>query len=145
MQQNSHKFQTSLEHILDRPMFVKHCTLYIKYQLMMNVLFVPRLTINEELEEFVLSSLLRCDCINSPSFSDPALLLLVSQSCTQKRPSVYFFRCASVNVSRVSLQQSLLIPDSDSGDTAVIVRAEPASLMTSLSTCLHISGRAHKR
>ncbi|XP_050953612.1 epidermal growth factor receptor kinase substrate 8-like protein 1 [Labeo rohita] len=56
---------------------------------------------NQELEEFVLSSLLRCDCINSPSFSDPALLLLVSQSCTQKRPSVYFFRCASVNAEHI--------------------------------------------
>ncbi len=92
---------------------------------MIDVLIVPQLTINEELEEFAVSSLLRCDCINSPSLSDPALLLLVSQSCTQKRPSVCFFSCASVKVRRVSLQQSLLIPDSDSGDAVVIVQAEP--------------------
>ncbi|KAF4095555.1 epidermal growth factor receptor kinase substrate 8-like protein 1 isoform X2 [Onychostoma macrolepis] len=62
---------------------------------------------SQELEEFAVSSLLRCDCINCPTLSDPALLLLVSQSCTQKRPSVCFFSCASVKVRRVSLQQSL--------------------------------------
>lgn len=108
---------------------------------MMNVLFVSRLTIDEELEEFSMSSVLRCDCINSSSLRDPALLLLVCQSCTQKRPSVYFFSCAYVKVRRVSLQLSILIQ--------VIVlclsKQSSASLMTSLSTCLHISGRAHKR
>lgn len=82
----------------------------------MNVLIVPWLTIDEELEEFAVRSLLRCDCINSPSLRDPALLLLVCESCTQKRPSVYFFSCASVKVRHVSLQQSLL----DSGDTQVL-------------------------
>uniref|UniRef100_A0A8C2D815 Eps8 like 1b n=1 Tax=Cyprinus carpio TaxID=7962 RepID=A0A8C2D815_CYPCA len=56
---------------------------------------------SQELEEFAVSSLLRCDCINSPSVSDPSLLLLVSQSCTQKRPSVYFFSCASVKAEHI--------------------------------------------
>lgn len=65
-------------------------------------------------------SLLRCDCVNSPSLRDPALLLLVCQSCAQKRPSVYFFSCASVRVRHVSIQQPIL----DSGDTAVFLQAE---------------------
>ncbi|XP_052397893.1 epidermal growth factor receptor kinase substrate 8-like protein 1 [Carassius gibelio] len=56
---------------------------------------------SQELEEFAVSSLLRCDCINSPSVSDPSLLLLVSQSCTQKRPSVYFFSSASVKSENI--------------------------------------------
>ncbi|XP_051738126.1 epidermal growth factor receptor kinase substrate 8-like protein 1 isoform X3 [Ctenopharyngodon idella] len=55
----------------------------------------------QELEEFLLSSVLRCDCINSPSLRDPALLLLVCQSCTQKRPSVYFFSCAYVKAEHI--------------------------------------------
>ncbi len=71
---------------------------------MIDVLIVPQLTNNEELEEFAVSS-----------------LLLVSQ----KRPSVCFFSCASVKVRRVSLQQSLFIPDSDSGDAVVIVQPQP--------------------
>ncbi|XP_067291723.1 epidermal growth factor receptor kinase substrate 8-like protein 1 isoform X2 [Pseudorasbora parva] len=50
---------------------------------------------NQELEEFALPSLLRCDCVN------PALLLLVCQSCTQKRPSVHFFSCASVKAEHI--------------------------------------------
>ncbi|XP_058622164.1 epidermal growth factor receptor kinase substrate 8-like protein 1 isoform X3 [Onychostoma macrolepis] len=56
---------------------------------------------SQELEEFAVSSLLRCDCINCPTLSDPALLLLVSQSCTQKRPSVCFFSCASVKAEHI--------------------------------------------
>lgn len=86
----------------------------------MNVFIVSCLTIDEELEEFLLSSVLRCDCINSPSLRDPALLLLVCQSCTQKRPSVYFFSCAYVKVRQLSLQLSVL----DSGDTVVLLQAE---------------------
>lgn len=79
------------------------------------------MTIDEELEEFSMSSVLRCDCINSSSLrGDPALLLLVCQSCTQKRPSVCFFSCAYVKVRQVSLQLSVL----DSGDTIVFLQAE---------------------
>ncbi|XP_005170855.1 epidermal growth factor receptor kinase substrate 8-like protein 1 isoform X1 [Danio rerio] len=60
----------------------------------------------QELEELSVSSLLRCECINTPSLHPhlhphPALLLLVSQSCTQKKPSVYFFTCESIKAERI--------------------------------------------
>ncbi|XP_039540823.1 epidermal growth factor receptor kinase substrate 8-like protein 1 isoform X2 [Pimephales promelas] len=57
---------------------------------------------HNQLEEFAMRSLLRCDCIRSPCLRDPALLLLlVCQSCAQKRPSVYFFSCASVKAEQI--------------------------------------------
>ncbi|KAA0705059.1 Epidermal growth factor receptor kinase substrate 8-like protein 1 [Triplophysa tibetana] len=56
---------------------------------------------NQDLETFALSSLLRCDCVYSASLRHPSLLLLVCQSSTQKRPSVYLFSCTTFSAERI--------------------------------------------
>ncbi|XP_057178076.1 epidermal growth factor receptor kinase substrate 8-like protein 1 isoform X1 [Triplophysa rosa] len=60
---------------------------------------------NQDLETFALSSLLRCDCIYSASLRHPSLLLLVCQSSTQKRPSVYLFSCTTAECIRDDIEQ----------------------------------------
>ncbi|KAL6488167.1 hypothetical protein MHYP_G00019080 [Metynnis hypsauchen] len=64
----------------------------------------------EVLEEFTLPSLLRCDSLISETrFS--SLLLLVTQSPTQKHPSVLFFNCAPARAELIRDEVRRVVSD----------------------------------
>ncbi|KAM3859572.1 epidermal growth factor receptor kinase substrate 8-like protein 1 [Diretmus argenteus] len=76
----------------------------------------------DELEEYSVKSIYRCNAIHTEK-RFPSLLLLVCQSADQKKPDIHFFNCETVRAEKVCDDIVRMVSDSSSSRSKKIPQA----------------------